>query len=142
MTDAGPTSDHKRSNMPKHQKETTATSLMPRLIVALIMMLLTILVLTSETGKSLLEFFDKEAIGDLVRQVGYWGPLLIVGMMAAAVVFSPLPSAPIAVAAGAAYGHIWGTVSVVLGASLGAVIAFLLARWLGQDFVRKWSDSA
>jgi len=35
--------------------------------------------------------------------------------------------------AGAAYGHLWGTVQVVIGAELGALIAFGLARVLGQD---------
>ncbi|WP_114011668.1 TVP38/TMEM64 family protein [Cohaesibacter intestini] len=139
MTDARLTSDHKRKSMPKRHKEPFVKGQMLRLAVVFFLLLIIVLVFTSETGKSLLEFFDKDAIGGLVQKVGHWGPLLIVGMMATAVVFSPLPSAPIAVAAGAAYGHIGGTVSVVLGASLGAVIAFLLARWLGQDFVRKWS---
>lgn len=141
MTDACMTSDRNRRSGSRDQEGKPAIKVMPRLVVALIMMLLIILALISETGKNLLELFDKDAIGGLVQKIGYWGPLLIVAMMTAAVVFSPLPSAPIAVAAGAAYGHIWGTVSVVIGASLGAIIAFLLARWLGQDFVRRWAVS-
>ena len=32
-------------------------------------------------------------------------------------VASPIPSAPIALAPGAAYGHVWGTVQVVIGAT-------------------------
>jgi len=53
------------------------------------------------------------------------------------VVASPIPSAPIALAAGAAYGHVWGTVQVVIGAELGALIAFGLARVLGHDVLRR-----
>jgi uncharacterized membrane protein YdjX (TVP38/TMEM64 family) len=46
---------------------------------------------------------------------------MIVGFMTAAVVGSLIPSAPIAQAAGAAYGHVWGAVLVVVGAELGAL---------------------
>jgi len=80
---------------------------------------------------------DAEQIEMLVARAGFWGPVLIVTLMTVAVVASPIPSAPIALAAGAAYGHIWGTVQIVIGAELGALIAFGLARGLGQDAVRR-----
>lgn len=86
-----------------------------------------------EAGKLL----DSERINTLVAAAGLWGPFLIVALMTVAVVASPIPSAPIALAAGAAYGHIWGTVLVVIGAELGALIAFGLARLLGQDVLRR-----
>lgn len=80
---------------------------------------------------------DRDTIKALVERAGLWGPVLIVGLMTIAVVASPVPSAPIALAAGAAYGHLWGTVQVVLGAELGALIAFGLARIVGRDGVRR-----
>jgi uncharacterized membrane protein YdjX (TVP38/TMEM64 family) len=80
---------------------------------------------------------DRDTIKALVERAGPWGPVLIIGLMAIAVVASPLPSAPIALAAGAAYGHLWGTVQVVLGAELGALIAFGLARIVGRDGLRR-----
>ena len=80
---------------------------------------------------------DGESLDALVARVGLWGPLLIIGLMTVAVVASPIPSAPIAMAAGAAYGHVWGTVQVVIGAELGALIAFGLARVLGHDVLRR-----
>ncbi len=73
-----------------------------------------------------------------IDAAGVWGPFMIVGLMALAIVASPLPSAPIAIAAGAAYGHILGTVLVVLGAELGAVAAFVIARGLGRPFVERY----
>ncbi len=73
-----------------------------------------------------------------VVQLGVWGPLAIITLMAGAIVWSPIPSAPIAMAAGAAYGHTWGTLYVLLGAESGALIAFSLARWLGHDVITKW----
>jgi uncharacterized membrane protein YdjX (TVP38/TMEM64 family) len=80
---------------------------------------------------------DSKTLKALVARAGFWGPVLIVTLMAVAIVASPIPSAPIALAAGAAYGHIWGTVLVVIGAELGALIAFGLARVLGHDALRR-----
>lgn len=83
------------------------------------------------------ELMDGERLEMLVARAGLWGPVLIVTLMIVAVVASPIPSAPIALAAGAAYGHLWGTVQVVIGAELGALIAFGLARALGHDVLRR-----
>ncbi|MEH6830761.1 MAG: VTT domain-containing protein [Sulfitobacter sp.] len=80
---------------------------------------------------------DAERLDMLVARAGIWGPVVIVTLMTVAVVASPIPSAPIALAAGAAYGHLWGTVQVVIGAELGALIAFGLARILGHDVLRR-----
>jgi len=80
---------------------------------------------------------DSARIDRLVTQAGLWGPFMIVTLMTVAVVASPIPSAPIAMAAGAAYGHIWGTVLIVIGAELGALIAFGLARVLGHNVLRR-----
>ncbi|MGE3292602.1 MAG: TVP38/TMEM64 family protein [Geminicoccaceae bacterium] len=85
-------------------------------------------------ARSLLE---PQRLETLVARAGLWGPVLIVTLMTIAVVASPIPSAPIALAAGAAYGHLWGTVQVVIGAELGALIAFGLARVLGHDVLRR-----
>ncbi|MEH6647503.1 TVP38/TMEM64 family protein [Sulfitobacter sp.] len=81
---------------------------------------------------------DGERLDMLVARAGIWGPVLIVTLMTVAVVASPIPSAPIALAAGAAYGHIWGTVQVIIGAELEAVIAFSLARVLGHNVLRRF----
>ncbi|MFT6786191.1 MAG: putative membrane protein YdjX (TVP38/TMEM64 family) [Dinoroseobacter sp.] len=80
---------------------------------------------------------DGERLAILVARAGIWGPAVIVTLMTVAVVASPIPSAPIALVAGAAYGHLWGTVQVVIGAELGALIAFGLARILGHDVLRR-----
>ena len=85
---------------------------------------------------------DGERLRRLVEELGPWGPLAIVVGLAGAVVVSPIPSAPIALAAGAAYGKIWGLVYVVLGAELDALLAFGIARRLGYDAVRRWPSAA
>ena len=80
---------------------------------------------------------DSERLTRLVARAGFWGPILVISFMAIAIVASPVPSAPIALAAGAAYGHYAGTVYVAIGAELGALIAFGLARILGYDVLRR-----
>lgn len=78
---------------------------------------------------------DSIAIRRSVEEVGAVGPLLIIMLIAMAIVMTPIPSAPIALAAGAAYGHIWGTLYVALGAELGALIAFAIARFVGYGAI-------
>lgn len=73
----------------------------------------------------------------LFARAGLWGPVVIVTLMITAVVASSIPSAPIALAAGAALGHVWGTVQIVIGTEFGALIAFGLARILGHDDLRR-----
>jgi len=82
-------------------------------------------------------FTDRELLLASVRQLGALGPLLLIALMVLAIVFNPLPSAPVALAAGALYGHTLGTIYVVIGAELGAIIAFLISRTLGYGITGK-----
>ena len=72
--------------------------------------------------------------------LGWRGPFTVILLMTVAVVLSPLPSAPIAIAAGAIYGHGWGTLYVLLGAEVGAIVAFLIARYLRPESLALWLD--
>jgi len=81
---------------------------------------------------------DQSSLNKVIADLGWLGPAVVIGILALAIVVSPLPSAPIALAAGAAFGHIWGTVYVVIGAELGALVAFTIARLLGLDVLRHW----
>jgi uncharacterized membrane protein YdjX (TVP38/TMEM64 family) len=76
-------------------------------------------------------------VRDIISRLGPFGPLALVGLMTVAIVASPVPSGPIAMAAGALYGTAWGAAYSVIGAVLGAVIAFCLARYLGHDAIRR-----
>lgn len=89
------------------------------------------------TTPELQETLRPEAVQALIDGLGPWGPPVLVVGMAVAIVFSPIPSAPIALAAGALYGHTWGTIYAVIGAEIGALIAFGLARTLGRPFVAR-----
>ncbi len=79
-----------------------------------------------------------ESIRAHIEGWGIFGPLAVVTLMLVAVVITPIPSAPIALASGALYGHAWGALYVAVGAELGAVIAFAIARWVGAATVKRW----
>ena len=81
---------------------------------------------------------DGGTLKQAVLQLGPAGPLLIIALMTIAIVMSPIPSAPIALAAGAAYGHFWGTLYVAAGSEVGALVAFGISRLPGYDMVRSW----
>jgi len=82
-------------------------------------------------------FINSDLLLSNIRELGALGPLLVVGLMVLAIVFNPLPSAPIAIAAGAAYGHTFGTIYIVTGAEIGAICAFLIARTVGAEMIKK-----
>lgn len=80
---------------------------------------------------------DGKAIQMYVESLGYFGPVVIVLLMTSAILVSPLPSAPIAIAAGAVYGHFWGTIYVIIGSVSGAAGAFCVSRCLGYEYINK-----
>lgn len=108
--------------------------LLGSLLIALIALAYLIL---HRTG-TLSLFMDSKMLQPYIESAGAMGPLVIIGFFMVAVVINPLPSAPIALAAGFAYGHTWGTVYVVIGSVSGAFIAFLIARLLGHDILYRW----
>jgi len=80
---------------------------------------------------------DGKVIQRFIESTGIFGPVMIIMMMTLAILVSPLPSAPIAIAAGALYGHIWGTLYVLTGSLCGATGAFFVSRYLGYEYVQK-----
>jgi uncharacterized membrane protein YdjX (TVP38/TMEM64 family) len=85
-----------------------------------------------------LDLPDSEVLQRLFDQLGAWGPVAVIGSMTVAILISPIPSAPIALAAGAIYGHFWGALYVIAGAEFGAIAAFSIARVLGYELLHNW----
>lgn len=109
-----------------------------RLVGALLVLIALVLVYRYLDASGLLErLMDGQWLRQQTLALGVWGPLLIVGLMALAIVLNPIPSAPIALVSGAVFGHAWGTLYVVLGAEIGALTAFAIARVLGHDLLRR-----
>lgn len=110
----------------------------PRLLGALLVLIVLMLAYFHLDSSGHLErILDGEWLREQTLALGVWGPLLIVGLMALAIILNPIPSAPIALVSGAVFGHAWGTLYVVLGAEIGALIAFSIARVFGHDLLRR-----
>jgi uncharacterized membrane protein YdjX (TVP38/TMEM64 family)/rhodanese-related sulfurtransferase len=71
-----------------------------------------------------------------VDGAGAAAPLLFVAVYAAATVLF-LPGIVITMAGGALFGPVWGTLWNLIGATLGAALAFLIARYVGADWVAR-----
>ena len=65
---------------------------------------------------------SEQALRDQIQRLGIWGPLGIIALMTTAIVITPSPSGPIALVAGAAFGPVWGTLYIVIGAEAGAIV--------------------
>lgn len=74
------------------------------------------------------------AVLSQIQQWGVWGGFAFVGLYAVATV-ALIPGSLLTVGAGAAYGVWQGSLYVFLGASLGAILAFSIGRYLVRDWV-------
>jgi uncharacterized membrane protein YdjX (TVP38/TMEM64 family) len=78
---------------------------------------------------------DAAALTAWVSGAGAAGPLVFIGIYALATVLF-LPGSVLTLAGGALFGPLWGTLYNLLGATLGAGLAFLVARYLAGDWVQ------
>ena len=79
------------------------------------------------------------AFRDWVASLGFWGPLVfIVGYAVAVVGF--VPASALTIGAGAVFGLLWGTAYVFVAATVGACLAFLVARYVAGDAVQRRID--
>jgi uncharacterized membrane protein YdjX (TVP38/TMEM64 family) len=78
---------------------------------------------------------DEQAVETYVRGWGAWSALASVALMVLHS-FLPLPAEIIPLANGMLFGPVIGIALTWLGAMLGALLSFALARWLGRGFVR------
>ena len=69
-----------------------------------------------------------------VDALGVWGPIVFVASYALACV-AFVPASLLTLAAGALFGIVKGTIFVLVGATLGSLGAFLIARYVARDWV-------
>jgi uncharacterized membrane protein YdjX (TVP38/TMEM64 family) len=78
-----------------------------------------------------------KALQGWIRDLGFWGPLVFIFLYAVATV-AALPGSVMSVFAGAVFGPVIGVAVVIFGATLGAGLAFLVARYFARDAVAGW----
>lgn len=77
-----------------------------------------------------------ELLDNAIREAGLWGPLLFMAFYAIATVFF-LPGSLLTLTGGALFGPLAGTFYNLTGATLGATLAFLVARHLASEWVAR-----
>ena len=66
---------------------------------------------------------------------GFWGKMIFIGLLILQVVIAFIPGEPFELAAGYAFGAVWGTILVWIGLALGTTIVFLFVRKIGVKAV-------
>ena len=83
---------------------------------------------------------DPATLEETLRDVGSWAPAAFVGAFAlATVVF--VPGSLFGLAGGVLFGPAWGTFWNLSGGTLGAALAFLVARYVAGDWTAKLTGS-
>jgi len=82
------------------------------------------------------DLLNVEALESWVTNAGVAGPLVFMSIYILGTVLF-FPGAVLTLAGGAIFGPVWGTIYNLTGATIGAGIAFLLARYLASDWVEK-----
>lgn len=83
-----------------------------------------------------------EGIKQLVDQSGVFGILAYIAIIALAVVISPIPGAPLTVAAGAIWGALPAAIYSVIGGFVGGLIAYFIGCSLGRSAVKALTGKA
>jgi len=85
---------------------------------------------------------DQGRIRDYLRGYGVFGPLASIVLMVGQVVFAPIPASIVQLANGVVYGQVWGGLLNLIGQMAGAMMAFTIARLLGEGTVEKLAGKA
>ena len=80
------------------------------------------------------EFLQAAALERELARFGQWAPILFVALYALATVLF-VPGSVLTVAGGALFGPVWGTLWNLIGATSGATLAFMIARYVASDWV-------
>ncbi|MBF0282963.1 MAG: TVP38/TMEM64 family protein [Magnetococcales bacterium] len=82
------------------------------------------------------EALNAAAVEQWVHGFGVWGPLVFMVIYAVAAVLF-LPGSALTLAGGALFGPVWGTIYNLVGATVGATLSFLIARYAASDWVAR-----
>ena len=79
---------------------------------------------------------DATVLENWIASAGSAGPIVFMLVYAIATVFF-FPGSVLTLAGGALFGPVWGTLYNLTGATLGATLAFIVARYLASDWVEE-----
>ncbi|MCK9362181.1 MAG: TVP38/TMEM64 family protein [Syntrophales bacterium] len=82
-------------------------------------------------------FKDRERVTGFINSFGPLSVAIFIGLQILQVLIAPIPGELSGFIGGYLYGPFLGTLYSIIGLSIGSLLAFFLARWLGQPFVEK-----
>jgi uncharacterized membrane protein YdjX (TVP38/TMEM64 family) len=79
------------------------------------------------------DYLEEQRLRQFVGAFGLYAPLVYLSIW----IVLPLvmPALPLVLIGGVLFGPVWGVVYVIIGATLGAIPPFLVARYLARDYV-------
>ncbi|MDD4311130.1 MAG: TVP38/TMEM64 family protein, partial [Eubacteriales bacterium] len=101
-------------------------------IASITVFILVLVLLTIFVGGPIVKTLgDPASFRAWVEARGAWGRVLFVGLIILQIVIAFIPGEPFELAAGYAFGTLWGTLLVWIGAIIGTTIVFLFVRKIG-----------
>jgi len=82
------------------------------------------------------DYLSVDKVRDVVENSGIYGPLIFI-LIYIVITITLLPGTPFTIASGVLFGTLQGGFLTVIGATIGATIAFLISRFFGEDFVER-----
>jgi uncharacterized membrane protein YdjX (TVP38/TMEM64 family) len=82
--------------------------------------------------------FKPTSVKNFILRFGSWAPVVFVLVYSLRAVILVLPVGVMSLAGGLVFGKWLGTVYILLGATLGSCISFLMARYLGRSFIERF----
>jgi uncharacterized membrane protein YdjX (TVP38/TMEM64 family) len=84
------------------------------------------------------EQFDIQLLAEWLEQAGWWAPVVFILIYAVATVLF-LPGSVLTLSGGIIFGPVLGVICNITGATIGAGLSFLVARYLASDWVSQRS---
>ncbi|AFZ38214.1 SNARE associated Golgi family protein (plasmid) [Stanieria cyanosphaera PCC 7437] len=103
--------------------------------IALAVLILSLLVYWWLREKSEINLLAPEGLRETIQDLGSLGIVVYISLIALAVIMSPIPGAPLTIAAGAVWGTLFAGIYSVIGGFLGGLIAYFIGRTLGRSAV-------
>lgn len=82
--------------------------------------------------------FTPTNVKNFILQFGIWAPIVFIAIYALRGAILVIPVGVMSLAGGLAFGKWLGTVYILIGATLGACLSFLIARYVGRTFIESF----
>lgn len=83
--------------------------------------------------------FTPTNVKNFILQFGIWAPIVFIAIYALRGTILVIPVGVMSLAGGLAFGKWLGTIYILIGATLGASLSFLIARYFGRQFIESFS---